>query len=89
MATCSWRACSAACSPAAGRRRARAAPRGRSSLLAAALVVGLALAFDLLFFTVDELPATVPVAVGLILVVLACRRAERSRRGVTVRGVPV
>ncbi len=56
---------------------------------AAALVVVLALAFDLLFFAVDELPATVPVAVGLILVVLAQRRAERSRRGLAARGVRV
>jgi hypothetical protein len=61
---------------------------------AAVLVVGLALAFDLLFFTVEELPATVPVAVGLILVVLATRR-ERVRAGperaeeATVRRVPV
>jgi hypothetical protein len=47
---------------------------------AAALVVALALAFNLLFFTVEELPATVPVAVGLILVVLATRR-ERARAG--------
>jgi hypothetical protein len=35
---------------------------------AAALVVLLALAFDLLFFAVDELPATVPVAVALAVV---------------------
>ena len=46
---------------------------------AAALVVGLALAFDLLFFTVDELPATVPVAVGLIL--LLATRHQRGRAG--------
>ncbi len=67
---------------------------GVQQVQAAALVVGLALAFDLLFFAVDELPATVPVAVGLILVVLAARR-ERTRagperaEGATVRGVPV
>jgi uncharacterized integral membrane protein len=36
--------------------------------LGAALVAGLALGFDLLFFAVDELPATVPVAVALALV---------------------
>jgi hypothetical protein len=68
-------------------------PVGRSAraqqLRAAALVVVLALAFDLLFFTVNELPATVPVAVGLIVLLLACRRTERSRRSVTARGVPV
>jgi hypothetical protein len=37
-------------------------------LYAAGLVAGLALGFDLLFFAVDELPATVPVAVALFLV---------------------
>jgi hypothetical protein len=37
-------------------------------LIAAALVAALALAFDLLFFTVDELPSTVPVAVALALI---------------------
>ncbi len=47
-------------------------------LRAAGLVAGLALAFDLLFFAVNELPATVPVALGLIAVVLAQRRAGRA-----------
>jgi hypothetical protein len=42
-------------------------------LFGAALVAGLALAFDLLFFAVDELPATVPVAVALALARLSCR----------------
>jgi uncharacterized integral membrane protein len=37
-------------------------------LVAAGLVAVLALLFDLLFFAVDELPATVPVAVALFLV---------------------
>jgi hypothetical protein len=37
-------------------------------LLAAVLVAVLALAFDLLFFAVDELPSTVPVAAALALV---------------------
>jgi hypothetical protein len=37
-------------------------------LLGAALVGVLALAFDLLFFAVDELPSTVPVAVALALI---------------------
>jgi hypothetical protein len=36
-------------------------------LWTAAAVAILALAFDLLFFAVDELPATVPVAVALAL----------------------
>ena len=40
---------------------------GRRQLAAAALVATLALAFDLLVFAVDELPTTVPVAVGLAL----------------------
>jgi hypothetical protein len=52
-------------------------PGGRSArtgqIRAAALVAGLALVFDLLFFAVDELPATVPVAVGLIVVALMRR----------------
>jgi hypothetical protein len=39
----------------------------RRQLLAAALVAVLALLFDLLFFAVDELPSTVPVAVALAL----------------------
>ncbi|HEU4735979.1 MAG TPA: hypothetical protein VFS48_03000 [Solirubrobacterales bacterium] len=37
-------------------------------LVAAALVAALALCFDLLFFAVDQLPATVPVALALALV---------------------
>jgi hypothetical protein len=60
-------------------------PARALQMRAAALVVVLALAFDLLFFAVDELPATVPVAVGLILVLLAAR----ARRGVTAPGVAV
>lgn len=44
--------------------------------VAAALVAGLGLGFDLLFFAVDELPATVPVAVALALV----QRSTSSRR---------
>jgi hypothetical protein len=47
----------------------------RRQLLGAGLVGGLALAFDLLFFWVDELPATVPVAVALFLV----KRSARPR----------
>ncbi len=58
-----------------------AAPPGSARALqlrAAALVACLAVAFDLLFFTVNELPATVPVAVGLILVVLVPRARTRG-----------
>ena len=48
---------------------------GRSwQLRAGALAALLALAFDLLFLLVDELPATVPVALTLIVVMLARRR---------------
>jgi hypothetical protein len=47
----------------------------RAAILAAAL----ALCFDLLFFLVDELPATVPVALTLILLVLARRRRSARR----------
>jgi len=39
----------------------------RRQLLCAGLVVGMALTFDLLFFAVDTLPATVPVALALAL----------------------
>jgi hypothetical protein len=54
-----------------------AATVGRAlQLRVAALTALLALAFDLLFFFVDELPATVPVALALVLMVL--RRHSRS-----------
>ena len=46
----------------------------RLQLRAAALTAILALGFDLLFFLVDELPATVPVALALVLIVLTRRR---------------
>jgi hypothetical protein len=48
-------------------------------LEAALLVAALALAFDLLFFAVDQLPATVPVAVALFIVMR--RRPTRSPGG--------
>jgi hypothetical protein len=58
-----------------------AASLGRSvQLRAATLTAALALAFDLLFFLVDELPATVPVACALLLVVLRRRRERPARR---------
>jgi hypothetical protein len=55
---------------------------GRSvQLRAAALTVLLAVCFDLLFFFVNELPATVPVALTLILLTVArWRRSSRRRR---------
>ena len=55
-------------------------------LRAAALVAGLALAFDLLFFAVDELPATVPVALALLVIVVVRRRGA-SGVAVTAAGV--
>jgi len=60
-----------------------ASPRHRQ-LQAAVLVAVLALLFDLLFFAVDTLPATVPVAVALALMQRAenrsAARAPRSPR---------
>ena len=53
---------------------------GRSlQLRGAALTALLALSFDLLFLLVDELPATVPVALALVLSALARRRSARLR----------
>jgi hypothetical protein len=46
----------------------------RTQLRGAVLCAVLALGFDLLFFAVDELPATVPVALTLIVLALARRR---------------
>ena len=51
----------------------------RWQLRAAALTAVLALGFDLLFFAVDELPATVPVA-GALLLSAAWRRRSAPRR---------
>jgi hypothetical protein len=55
---------------------------------AAVLTALLALSFDLLFFAVDELPATVPVALALVLCALASRRGRRRspRRGALIPG---
>jgi hypothetical protein len=47
---------------------------------AAALAIALAIAFDLLFFFVHELPATVPVALTLIVLELSRRRRSARRR---------
>jgi hypothetical protein len=68
---------------------------GAQQARAAVLVAVFATAFDLLFFTVRELPATVPVALGLVVVVLTRRGAARADSAggavedVTVRGAPV
>lgn len=51
------------------------AAEGGRQARAALLTLSLALCFDLLFFVVDTLPATVPVAVALLL-----REAARRRR---------
>ncbi len=53
----------------------------RRQLFAAVLVAALAAAFDLLFFAVDTLPATVPVAVALAIVQGRRVRATPSRIG--------
>jgi hypothetical protein len=55
------------------------ASRRSRQLRAAALTAALALAFDLLFFTVDELPATVPVAAALALVTWKSSTKGQSR----------
>jgi hypothetical protein len=54
---------------------------GRRLQLGGALLTGaLALAFDLLFLFVSELPATVPVAVALIVLLLRRRLTSAARR---------
>jgi hypothetical protein len=58
------------------------APGQRVQSRAAVLAAALALCFDLLFFFVNELPATVPVALTLI-VVLAVRRRRSAPIGST------
>jgi hypothetical protein len=55
---------------AAGRRR---------QMRAALLTLGLALAFDSLFFVAHDLPATVPVAAAMLLVEVRCRFSRRRR----------
>jgi hypothetical protein len=52
----------------------------RWQLRGALLTALLALLFDLLFFAVAELPATVPVAAGLLLTLAAARRRSAPRR---------
>jgi hypothetical protein len=57
-----------------------AANRGGSSQLGGAMTATLlAVIFDLLFFFVDELPATVPVALTLVVTELARRRRSSGR----------
>jgi hypothetical protein len=52
--------------------------RPRRQLIAAALVAVFALAFDLLFFVVDTLPATVPVALALAAIQYLGRREQSA-----------
>jgi hypothetical protein len=59
---------------------------GSAQLRAGLLTAAIALCFDLLFFAVDELPATVPVALALI--VLALRRRLRSAQRADARRPP-
>lgn len=51
----------------------------RLQLTGAALTAAFALAFDLLFFFVDQLPATVPIALALATLELTKQRPLRSR----------
>ena len=52
----------------------------RSQLTGAALAAAIGIAFDCLFFTLDELPATVPIALTLATMELLERRRFRSRQ---------
>jgi hypothetical protein len=53
------------------------AARGTRQLPVAALVLGLALLWDLMFYVVDTIPATVPVAGAVLILRLAQRRVTR------------
>jgi len=57
--------------------------QSRRQWIAAGLVAALALGFDLLFFAVDELPSTVPVAVALALI--QWRRRSAAEVSVSTR----
>jgi hypothetical protein len=59
---------------------AEGAGRAGSQSLSALLAAALALCFDLLFFAVHELPATVPVAVTLCVIELSRRRRSAADR---------
>jgi len=73
--------------PADGPKRGARLPfSARRQLLGAALVAALALAFDLLFFAVDVLPATVPVAAALALLELRWRYFPHSGPGKAASG---
>ncbi|HEX5376427.1 MAG TPA: hypothetical protein VFW48_09755, partial [Solirubrobacterales bacterium] len=53
--------------------------QARRQWVGAGLVAVLALSFDLLFFAVDTLPATVPVAIALAIVTRGDGRAASGR----------
>jgi len=55
------------------------AARPRAALFGAALVAALALAFDALFLVTDTLPATVPVAVAVIVIEIRARDVRAAR----------
>ena len=55
------------------------ADRRRIQWTAAVLTFTAAALFDLLFFVVDDLPATVPVAGALVIVEVGLRRGRRRR----------
>ena len=61
--------------------------RRREQLWGAALTAAFALCFDLLFLVVDELPATVPVAVALIALAGVRRRARVREREMRLQTV--
>ena len=67
------------------------ASEGASQRAGALLTASIALGFDLLFFAVNELPATVPVALALCVLELSRRRsaaARADRRGSQARARP-
>lgn len=55
------------------------AGRGRLPAIAALLTLALAGMFDVLFLVVDELPATVPVALALVVIELVLANGRRGR----------
>jgi hypothetical protein len=62
-----------------GRGPARAGGISRWQLRAALLTAGFAVCFDLLFLVVDELPATVPVALALIVTIALQHRQSAGK----------
>jgi len=60
----------------------------RRQLQAALLTLVIASLFDLLFLTVNELPATVPVALALIVLELAPRVSAARRRSMRADAIP-